>query len=89
MENNMKTLSKYLLVLLIGWTAHMLYLDAILVRQHQIIDKCDMKEKPEKDGTLPCLRYGNDTASRYYGKYFGIYALVQWNTIVTGQWRME
>lgn len=80
---------KIFIAIIIGFTIHMLYLDSILIVQHQIIDLCDINEKPEKDGTLPCLKYGNETANRFYFKYFGIYSLIPWKNIVTGGWRLE
>ena len=82
-------MKQFMLALLIGWTTHMLYLDAILIRHHQIVDECGVNEKPEKDGALTCLKYGNDTANRFYGKFFGFYSAIKWNNIVTGPWRPE
>lgn len=82
-------MGKLLVGLVLGFTLHMLYLDGILIKQHQIIDSCPLDEIPNKDGTLNCLRYGNDTADRFYGKYFGIYRLIKWKSVVTGPWRPE
>lgn len=82
-------MKKLMMGVLIGFISHMLYLDAILIRQHQIIDKCPLDENPDKDGNLTCLKYGNGTPNRFYGKYFGIYALIKWDNVVTGPWRPE
>lgn len=82
-------MKKYLLLIIFGWILHMSYLDYILLKQHQIIDACDVNEEPDKNGILPCLKQGNDTPNRFYLKYFGIYTLVKWNNIVTGPWELE
>lgn len=80
---------KIILALAFGWILHMTYLDLILIEQHRIIDACPLEEIPDKNGILPCLKYGNDTARRFYGKYFGIYRLIKWDNIVTGNWELE
>lgn len=67
----------------------MLYLDIILVRQMSIIEKCDLNEKPDTDGTLPCLKYGNGTVDRFYSKYFGVIYLLPWSRSIVGPWRPE
>lgn len=82
-------MKKILFGLFLGFIVHMLYLDCILIKQHQIIEKCPINEIPNKDNILPCLKYGNDTPDRYYLKYFGLYRLVNWDHIYTGKWKME
>lgn len=82
-------MKKLVVGILLGFALHMLYLDAILVKQHYIIDNCPQEEKADKNGELPCLKYGNSTSSRYYGKWFGIYSLIPWKQVVTGPWRPE
>lgn len=82
-------MKKLVFCFILGFVIHMLYLDSILLRQHYIIDHCPLDEKADKNGELPCLRYGNDTANRFYLKYFGIYYLIHWKQVVTGPWRPE
>lgn len=69
-------MKKLFLGLFLGFVIHMLYLDGILIHQHIVMSKCDVYEQPNKDGVLPCLRYANETPSRFYLKYFGIYQLI-------------
>lgn len=77
-------MKKILLGVIIGFIIHMLYLDFILIKQHHIIDNC-----PIVDNKSECLKYGNATSERFYFKYFGIYSLIPWRHVVTGNWKLE
>lgn len=70
----------------------MLYLDSILVYEHMRADTCfskyDLAGNPSKESE-DCLKRLNSLEDFYYGKYFGIYRLVQYSNISTGKWKPE
>ena len=82
-------MKKSLFLVTLGFIIHMLYLDFIIYQKYSIISGCDINEKPLKNGVLPCLKYGNETPTRYKFKYFGIAELLSFKNLITGPWRFE
>ncbi len=73
-----------LLGVLLGMILHMIYLDLLVINQHLLLEKCDVNSDDNQ-----CIIDAQNSYDKFYGKYFGVYRLLNYNNISTGKWQME
>ena len=80
-------MKKTFLLILTGFVLHMLYLDLIVYKATSKMDKCLTDVSISK--TEECDDVGTKTFDSHYLKYFGLFRLLKYDSVVPGNFKLE
>lgn len=67
----------------------MLYIDILITKQHLVLDECARHAEVLKDRNTNCVPKSFEVFNNNYGKYFGLYRLLNYTNVIVGEWTME